>query len=98
MDPTLINVESQDPLNFSSAPAGSPTSQPPPPIAMKDTAEEFHEEEDKLNYPILNELSLSMPIVACPEKIIICMDPSMETAGSTGFPSYILLLSIILHL
>ena len=79
MDPAK-NVDPHDLPHFSSALPASPSSQPPP-IAMRDTAEEFHEEEDKLNYPVLNELSLSLPFVACPEKIIICMDPSMETAG-----------------
>ena len=81
MDPT-INVDPHDPLQFPTASPCSPTpSQPPPPIALRDTAEEFHEEEDKLNYPVLNDMSLTLPFVTCPEKIIICMDPSMETAG-----------------
>ncbi|KAI6648481.1 Protein DDI1-like protein 2-like [Oopsacas minuta] len=77
MDPT---IDPKDPPTFSS-PSLPLTQTPHPLVAIKDTAEQFLEEEDKLNYSMLNDMSLSLPMVACPEKIIICMDPSMETAG-----------------
>ena len=67
-------MDSKDPPPFS-------THSPHPVVAMKDTAEPFREEEDRINYPMLNDLYRSLPAVSCPEKIIICMDPSMETAG-----------------
>ena len=67
-------MDSKDPPPFT-------THSPHTVVAMKDTAEPFREEEDRINYPMLTEMYRFLPAVSCPEKIIICMDPSMETAG-----------------
>eukprot|EP00800_Vazella_pourtalesii_P013722 TRINITY_DN3338_c0_g2_i4.p1 TRINITY_DN3338_c0_g2~~TRINITY_DN3338_c0_g2_i4.p1 ORF type:complete len:183 (-),score=35.65 TRINITY_DN3338_c0_g2_i4:112-585(-) len=67
-------METKDPPPFS-------THSPHTVVTMKDTAEPFREEEDRINYPQLNDVYCSLPAVSCTEKIIICMDPSMETAG-----------------
>lgn len=69
-------METKDPPPFS-------THSPHTVVTMKDTAEPFREEEDRINYPQLNDVYCSLPAVSCTEKIIICMDPSMETAGES---------------
>ena len=79
MDPSISPESHAHPQLPSTA--SPPMTQSPAPATMKDTAEDFHEEEDRLDYASLDIHSMLLPPVACPEKILICMDPCIETAG-----------------